>query len=93
MLKEHGFQQSLSRTDDTSDNAFAESLFSRYKAELLEGAALADIEEARLATFNYIEGYYNPLRRHSALGSQSPQDFEKRYYLDLQKSSKSPKKE
>ncbi len=91
LLKEHGFQQSMSRADDTYDNAFAESLFSRYKAELLEDGAFADIEEARLETFNYIEGYYNPLRRHSALGYQSPADFEKRYYLDLQKRSKSPK--
>ena len=93
LLKSHGFRQSMSRADDTYDNAFAESLFSRYKAELLEDGAFADIEEARLETFNYIEGYYNPIRRHSALGYQSPADFEKRYYLDLQKSSKSPKKE
>ncbi len=49
----------MSRAEDSYDNAYAESLFSRYKAELLEGGAFSDLEEARLETFNYIEGYYN----------------------------------
>ena len=49
----------MSRAGESYDNAYAESLFSRYKAELLEGGAFADVEEARLESFNYIEGYYN----------------------------------
>jgi transposase InsO family protein len=93
LLEQRGFRQSMSRADNAYDNAFAESLFSRYKAELLEDGAFTDIEEAKLETFNYIEGYYNPIRRHSALGYQSPADFEKRYYLELQRSSKTQKKE
>jgi putative transposase len=63
-----GYQQSMSRAGETYDNAFAESLFSRYKAELLEGGAFRDVVEAQLETFEYIERYYNPVRRHSALG-------------------------
>ncbi len=46
----------MSRADETYDNAYAESLFSRYKAELLEGGAFANVEEARSETFAFIEG-------------------------------------
>jgi putative transposase len=49
----------MSRAGESYDNAYAESWFSRYKAELLEGGVFADVEEARLETFNYIDGYYN----------------------------------
>ena len=83
LLKDHGYLQSMSRAGDAYDNAFAESLFSRYKAELLETGAFRDLTEARLETFNYIEGYYNRVRRHSALGYQSPEDFEREYYRKL----------
>ena len=69
----------MSRAGETYDNAYAESLFSRYKAELLEGGAFADVEEARLETFNYIEGYYNRIRRHSSLGYLSPEEYERKY--------------
>lgn len=70
-------QQSMSRAGETYDNAFAESVFSRYKAELLESGAFRDVEEARLETFNYIEGYYNRIRRHSSLGYLSPEEYER----------------
>ena len=70
----------MSRAEETYDNAHAESLFSRYKAELLEGGAFADVEQARMETFTYIESYYNRVRRHSALGYQSPENFERAYY-------------
>lgn len=76
LLKPHGCLQSMSRAGETYDNAFAESLFSRYKAELLEGGSFADTEEARMETANYIDGYYNPIRRHSSLGYMSPLTFE-----------------
>ena len=76
ILKMHGCRQSMSRAGETYDNAFAESLFSRYKAELLEGGAFNDTDEARMETFQYIDGYYNPVRRHSSLGYLSPLAFE-----------------
>ena len=76
MLDKHGIRQSMSRRAETYDNAFAESLFSRYKAELLEGGAFNDTDEARMETFQYIDGYYNPVRRHSSLGYLSPLAFE-----------------
>ena len=80
LLTAYGFQQSMSRAGETYDNAHAESLFSRYKAELLEDGAFRDVAEAELETFDFIERYYNPLRRHSSLGYVSPLDFEKAYY-------------
>ena len=79
LLKCSGCLQSMSRADESYDNAYAESLFSRYKAELLEGGAFSDLEEARLETFNYIEGYYNRIRRHSSLGYVSPDEYERKF--------------
>jgi len=79
LLQHAGCRQSMSRAGESYDNAYAESLFSRYKAELLEGGAFADVEEARLESFNYIEGYYNRIRRHSALGYLSPEEYERQY--------------
>ncbi len=66
----------MSRRGNCYDNAQAESFFSRYKAELLEGGAFADVSQARSETFSYIEGYYNRVRRHSALNYKSPEEFE-----------------
>lgn len=80
LLAAQGFEQSMSRAGETYDNAFAESLFSRYKAELLEDGAFRDALEAELEMFDYIEQYYNPLRRHSALGYVNPLEFELAYY-------------
>ena len=79
LLRSSGCLQSMSRAEESYDNAYAESLFSRYKAELLEGGAFADLEEARLETFNYIEGYYNRIRRHSSLGYVSPEGYEGKF--------------
>ena len=69
--------QSMSRADNPYDNAFMESYFSRFKAELLEGGAFESIEDARTEIFEYIEMYYNPVRRHSSIGYISPVNFEK----------------
>jgi putative transposase len=79
LLKGSGCLQSMSRAGESYDNAYAESLFSRYKAELLEGGAFSDLEEARLETFNYIESYYNRMRRHSSLGYVSPEEYERKF--------------
>jgi putative transposase len=51
---------------------------------LLEEGVFADVEEARMETFNYIEGYYNGIRRHSALGYISPEEFERKYYREVE---------
>jgi putative transposase len=83
LLKACECRQSMSRASESYDNAYAESLFSRYKAELMEGRPFSDVEEARMETFNYIEGYYNRIRRHSALGYISPEEYERKYYQKI----------
>jgi transposase InsO family protein len=77
LLQTHGCRQSMSRRGNCYDNAQAESFFARYKTELLEGGVFENVNQARSETFSYIEGYYNRVRRHSALGYKSPDEFER----------------
>lgn len=72
--------QSMSRADNPYDNAFMESCFSRFKAELMQDGAFSTKEDAQTEIFEYIEMYYNPLRRHSGLNYRSPNKFEQNYY-------------
>lgn len=75
---------SMSRADDPYDNAFAESFWSRLKAELLEGGCFLSVDDARTEVFEYIECYYNRVRKHSSLGYKSPEQVEREYYKNLQ---------
>lgn len=59
------------------DNAQAESFFSRFKTELVEGGTFSSVEEARNEAFSYTEGYYNTKRIHSSLGMKTPAEFER----------------
>jgi putative transposase len=63
---------------DAFDNAMCESFFSTLEAELLSRRRFQSQAEARMACFSYIEGWYNPHRRHSALGYLSPVAFEQK---------------
>ena len=76
LLQANCFRQSMSGRGNCCDNAQAESFFSRFKAELIEGGVFEDIEQARSEIFSYIEGYYNRIRLHSSLGYKSPMEFE-----------------
>ena len=62
---------------DCFDNAMCESFFATLECELLERRRFRSQAEARLAVFEFIEGWYNPHRRHSALGQLAPINFEK----------------
>ena len=75
-LKELGFIQSLSRRGNCYDNAHCESCFSLLKRELGH-KVYGSLSEAREDIFEWIEGWYNTLRLHSALGYRSPVEFEK----------------
>lgn len=77
LLSINGYRQSMSAKGNCYDNAQAESFFSRFKTELIEGGIFESIEQARTEIFSYIEGYYNRIRRHSSLGYESPMEFEK----------------
>ena len=79
--REVGIRPSTGSVGDAYDNALAESFFASLECELLDRRRFTSQVEARLAVFSYIEGFYNPRRRHSALGQISPIDFERRYAL------------
>jgi putative transposase len=76
LLRRNCLRQSMAGKGNCYDNAQAESFFSRFKTELIEGGAFEDIEQAKSEVFSYIEGYYNRVRLHSALGYLSPMEFE-----------------
>jgi putative transposase len=76
LLQTNGLRQSMSASGNCYDNAQAESFFSRFKAELVEGGVFEDIEQAGSEVFSYIEGYYNRVRLHSGLGYKSPMEYE-----------------
>ena len=75
-LADIGMVPSMSRKGDCYDNAVAESFFSTLECELLMKHNWHTREEARRAIFRYIEGWYNPKRRHSTLGYVSPAMYE-----------------
>lgn len=71
-----GVRPSMGSVGDAYDNAMAESFFSTLEAELLSRRRFASQAEAKMACFSYIEGWYNPVRLHSALGYRSPMAYE-----------------
>ena len=76
-LRRHGLIGSMSRKGHCTDNAHMESFWATLKTELLAGRpTFATRKQASLAIFEYIEVFYNRKRLHSALGYQSPVDFE-----------------
>ena len=75
-LKDHGIRVSMSRKGNCWDNAVMERFFGTLKRECTSRARFATHEEARLALFEYIEVYYNRVRKHSTLGFLSPVQFE-----------------
>ncbi len=74
--KEAGVRPSTGSVGDAYDNALCESFFATLECELLDRRSFRTHAKARLAIFEFIEGFYNRRRRHSALGYRSPADFE-----------------
>jgi transposase InsO family protein len=77
LLTQYQVRQSMSGADNPYDNAFAESFFSRFKAELLQKGAFQSKQDAITEVFDFIERYYNTKRLHSSLGYSTPLKFEK----------------
>ena len=75
-LRESGILQSMGSRGDAYDNAQAESFMSTLKTELIDRRSWPTRDDARRAIFDYIEGWYNTHRRHSALGYHSPAHYE-----------------
>jgi transposase InsO family protein len=76
LLSKHGIRCSMSRKGNCWDNAPMESFFATLKKELIHLEEYATRDEARQSLFEYIEMFYNRVRRHSALGFMSPAEFE-----------------
>lgn len=75
-LSEAGILQSMGRRGDAFDNAVAESFFATLETELFDRRTFKTRDQARLEVFDFVEGFYNPRRRHSALGYRSPAEYE-----------------
>jgi putative transposase len=80
--KEAKVRPSMGTVGDAYDNAMCESFFATLECELLARRRFATKAEARMAIFEFIEGWYNPTRRHSSLGRISPIEFERRHSID-----------
>ncbi len=76
-LRDSGIMASMGSKGDPFDNAPAESFFATIKTELIYRNTFKTKDEARLAVFRYIEGFYNPVRRHSAIGYKSPVEYDR----------------
>lgn len=77
--KKMGVRPSMGTVGDAYDNAMAESFFASLECELIDRKSWSTKTEARLALFTYIEAWYNPRRRHSALGYLSPANYESKH--------------
>jgi putative transposase len=75
-LEEVGIVPSMGRAGSALDNAISESFVASLKTELLQRHRFLTREVARTAIFDYIEGFYNRVRRHSSLDYSSPADYE-----------------
>jgi hypothetical protein len=74
--REAGVRPSMGSVGDAYDNAMCESFFATLECELLGRRRFTSQAEARMAVFSYIEGWYNPARRHSGIGYLSPIAYE-----------------
>ena len=82
--REAKVRPSMGTVGDAYDNAMCESFFATLECELLARRRFATKAEARMAIFEFIEGWYNPTRRHSSLGRISPVEFERRHSMNTE---------
>ena len=78
ILLDNQVQCSMSRKGNCWDNAVMEAFFGRFKVELIYAENYKTFDEAKAGIFEYIEMFYNSVRRHSALGYMSPNEFERK---------------
>jgi putative transposase len=85
--REMNVRPSTGSVGDAYDNAMCESFFATLECELLDRQRFKNQVEARLAVFEFIEGWYNPHRRHSALAYESPIDYELKHLSETKRES------
>lgn len=74
--REANVRPSMGTVGDCYDNALCESFFASLECELIDRTTFTDPNEAERAVFSYIEGFYNPSRRHSSIEYESPMNYE-----------------
>lgn len=82
-LDDAGIRPSMGSVGDSYDNALAENFFSTLKIELVYRTSFRTREEAELALFRYVDGWYNPHRIQQTLGWRSPDEYEAAYQTQL----------
>jgi len=87
-LDKVGLKGSMGTVGDALDNAAAESFFATLQTELLDQGRRATRRELTTALFDYIEVFYNRVRRHSALGQLSPEEYERKVVVPPQTSQR-----
>jgi putative transposase len=81
-MRENNLEPSMSRRGNCHDNAVAESFFSTFKKRVIQRKIHATREQAKSEIFNFIEMFYNPIKRHT--GGVSPAKFEEAYFVRLE---------
>ena len=81
--RQAGVVPSMGRRANAYDNAVAESFFATLETELLHRVPFPNRTRARLAIFEFIEGFYNTRRRHSTIGYHSPASYERSHQPTL----------
>lgn len=74
----------MSRRGNCHDNAVAESFFATFKKGVIQKKIYVTRDEAKTEIFNFIEMFYNPIKRHSHTGGVSPMEFENDYFSKLE---------
>lgn len=83
-MRANNLVPSMSRRGNCHDNAVAESFFATFKKRVIQKKIYGTREEAKTEIFNFIEMFYNPVKRHSHTGGVSPAQFEDDYFSRLQ---------
>jgi len=78
--RQAGVQPSVGTVGDAYDNAMCESFFATLECELIDRVRMRTREEAEQAVFEFIEGWYNPHRRHSSLNYECPIGYEEKHW-------------
>jgi len=83
-MKANNLKPSMSRRGNCHDNAVAESFFATFKKRVTKRKIYGTREDAKREIFNFIEMFYNPVKRHSHTGGLSPAKFEEEYFSKLE---------
>ena len=81
-MRDNNLKPSMSRRGNCHDNAVAESFFATFKKRVIKRKVYSQRDEAKTEIFNFIEMFYNPIKRHSHTGGVSPAKYEEQYFLE-----------